>query len=263
LIRQLTTRTHGIILVSGPTGSGKTTTLYACLSRINTIDKKIITIEDPIEYQIKGVSQMQVLPQIDFTFANALRSILRHDPDIIMVGEIRDFETAEIAIRTALTGHLVFSTIHTNDAASAVTRLTDIGIEPYLIASSVECIIAQRLVRLICPECRRDYSPSLETLRTIQIDGVSLDTMRLQRGVGCKKCKSSGYYGRTGIYEILLVDDAMQELIMTGAPASIVKQKARHQGMVALKEDGLRKVKAGLTTIEEVLRVTQEESITR
>jgi general secretion pathway protein E len=263
LIQRLIARTHGIILVSGPTGSGKTTTLYACLSRINTVDRKIITIEDPIEYQIKGVSQMQVQPQIDFTFATALRSILRHDPDIIMVGEIRDFETAEIAIRTALTGHLVFSTIHTNDAASAITRLSDIGIEPYLIASSVECIIAQRLVRLICPECRRDYNPSPEILKTIQVNGMRLDNIQLQRGVGCKKCKSSGYYGRTGIYEILLLDDAIRELVMTGAPASIIKQTSRQQGMATLKDDGLRKVGAGLTTIEEVLRVTQEETVRR
>jgi general secretion pathway protein E len=263
LIQRLITRTHGIILVSGPTGSGKTTTLYACLSRINSIDKKIITIEDPIEYQIKGVSQMQVLPQIDFTFANALRSILRHDPDVIMVGEIRDFETAEIAIRTALTGHLVFSTIHTNDAASAVTRLSDIGIEPYLIASSVECIVAQRLVRLICPECRKEYKPTREILNKIELNGISLEGTTLQRGIGCKKCKSSGYYGRTAIYEILLVDDAIRELIMTGAPASLIKQKAKQQGMITLKADGLRKVKENLTTIEEVLRVTQEENIVR
>ncbi len=232
ILEQLVVKPHGIILVSGPTGSGKTTTLYACLARINDRKRKILTIEDPIEYLMPGVTQMQVHPKIDFTFATALRSILRHDPDVIMVGEIRDFETAETAIRTALTGHLVFSTLHTNDAAGCVTRLLDMGIEPYLAASSLECAIAQRLVRLICPDCR---------------------------GAGCSACRQTGYKGRTAIFEFLHLDDDIRDLILRRASAGEIAKLARSRGMRTLREDGMEKVRQGLTTKEEVMRVTQAE----
>ena len=224
---------HGIIFVSGPTGSGKTTSLYACLARMNDRKRKIITIEDPVEYLMPGVSQMQVHPKIDFTFATALRAMLRHDPDVIMVGEVRDFETAETAIRTALTGHLVFSTLHTNDAAGCVTRLLDMGIEPYLVASSMECAIAQRLVRLICAKCR---------------------------AARCPECRQTGYKGRTAIFEFLVLDEELRRLILQRAPAGEITALARSKGMRTLREDGMEKVKQGLTTLEEVMRVTQMES---
>ena len=224
---------HGIVFVSGPTGSGKTTTLYACLARMNDRKRKIITIEDPVEYLMPGITQTQTHPKIDFTFATALRSILRHDPDVIMVGEVRDFETAETAIRTALTGHLVFSTLHTNDAAGCVTRLLDMGIEPYLAASSIECAIAQRLVRLICVPCH---------------------------GKGCQECRQTGYKGRTAIFEFLLLDDEIRQLIMQRTSAGEVMKLARSKGMRTLREDGMEKVKQGLTTMDEVMRVTQMES---
>ncbi|MEW5767490.1 MAG: type II secretion system ATPase GspE [bacterium] len=246
-------RPHGIILVTGPTGSGKTTTLYAAISKINTINDNIITIEDPIEYRLPGINQIQIKPKIGFSFATGLRHILRHDPDIIMVGEIRDLETAEIAIQASLTGHLVFSTLHTNDAAGAVTRLIDMGIEPYLIASSVEGILAQRLVRVICPECKEPYLP----------DPVSLEETQpgkaLYRGKGCKQCLSTGYYGRTGIFEFLLIDDEIRKLILSRTPTKIIKEQARNLGMKTLREDGWEKVAQGRTTIEEVLRVTEVE----
>ena len=250
---------HGMILVTGPTGSGKTTTLYACLSIINSIDRKILTIEDPIEYQLKGICQMQVAPKIEFTFSNALRSMLRHDPDIIMVGEIRDLETAEISIRAALTGHLVFSTLHTNDAAGAVARLLDMGIEPYLAASAIEALIAQRLVRVVCRRCRQEFSPDDEARREIGVSREETKNTTFYRGTGCEECRHTGYRGRTGIYEILLMNDSVRELLMQRVPASIIKETALKAGMRSLRQDGWEKVKEGRTTVEEVLRVTQED----
>jgi general secretion pathway protein E len=251
-MERLLTRTSGIILVTGPTGSGKTTTLYAALSRINSPEKNIITIEDPIEYQLKGVGQIQVNPKIDLTFANGLRSILRQDPDIIMVGEIRDSETAEIAMQASLTGHLVLSTLHTNDAATAVTRLTDMGVEPFMVASTLSAVLAQRLVRVICPHCRESYEPEHSYA------GVTLPEL-LYRGRGCEKCFNLGSMGRTGIYELLLMDSELCSMIIRQVPAGVIKEYAVSRGMRTLREDGLAKAAAGITTIEEVLRVTQEE----
>jgi len=251
---------HGILLVTGPTGSGKTTTLYAGLNRINTSEKNIITIEDPIEYQLKGIGQIQVNPKIQLTFASGLRSILRQDPDMIMVGEIRDTETAEIAIQASLTGHLVFSTLHTNDSAGAITRLLDMGIEPFLISSSVVAIVAQRLVRLICPECRVSYHPSPEELNKL---GIKEDHSNLlfYRGKSCDHCMNTGYRGRSGLYEILLLDDKIRNMILSKMDSSRIKGEAISKGMVTLREDGAKRVAAGKTTTEEVLRVTQEEMI--
>ncbi|MFH0763888.1 MAG: ATPase, T2SS/T4P/T4SS family [Candidatus Omnitrophota bacterium] len=241
MLEALIKKPHGIIFVTGPTGSGKSTTLYACLSKLNTRDRNIITIEDPVEYELKGISQIQVSPKVGLTFAAALRSSLRHDPDIMMVGEVRDFETAEIAIQTALTGHLVLSTIHTNDAASGITRLLDIGVEPYLAASSVEAFMAQRLVRVICEKCKEKVSG------------------KEWRGKGCKACGNTGFVGRTGIYEILPVNEEIRKLISKTVSADEIKEKAVALGMRTLKEDGWEKVNAGITTPEEVLRVTQLE----
>jgi general secretion pathway protein E len=251
-MERLLTRTSGIILVTGPTGSGKTTTLYAALTRINSPEKNIITIEDPIEYQLKGVGQIQMNPKIDLTFANGLRSILRQDPDIIMVGEIRDGETAEIAMQASLTGHLVLSTLHTNDAATAVTRLTDMGVEPFMVASTLSAVLAQRLVRVICPHCREEYKPEREYA------GTTLPEV-LYRGRGCDKCFNLGSMGRTGIYELLLIDSELCSMIIRQVPAGVIKEYAVSRGMRTLREDGLAKAAAGITTIEEVLRVTQEE----
>lgn len=248
-------RPHGIILVTGPTGSGKTTTLYAALSEINSGDRKIITIEDPIEYRLKGLCQMQVNPKIGFTFGNAFRSMLRHDPDIMMVGEIRDLETAEIAVHTALTGHLVFSTLHTNDAAGGITRLLDIGIKPYLITSSVECIIAQRLVRLVCTNCREKHKPDEASLREIGINPKESVKIDFYQGKGCEKCKYTGHFGRTGIYEMLLIDEEIREMILNHQPSNIIRQKAEESGMKTLCQDGWQKVVRGITTVDEVLRV--------
>jgi general secretion pathway protein E len=251
-MERLLTRTSGIILVTGPTGSGKTTTLYAALTRINTPEKNIITIEDPIEYQLKGIGQIQVNPKIDLTFANGLRSILRQDPDIIMVGEIRDAETAEIAMQSSLTGHLVLSTLHTNDAATAVTRLIDMGTEPFMVASTLSAVLAQRLVRVICPHCREAYKPEREYA------GITLPEV-LYRGRGCDVCFNLGSIGRTGIYELLLIDSELCSMIIRQAPSGVIKEYAVSRGMRTLREDGLAKAAAGITTIEEVLRVTQEE----
>ncbi len=260
VLESLIKRPHGIIFVTGPTGSGKTTTLYACLSKINDAEKKIITIEDPIEYQIKGITQIQVQPKIGFSFAEGLRSMLRHDPDIMMVGEVRDLETAEITIRVALTGHLVFSTIHTNDAAGGVARLLDIGIEPYLVASSVECFIAQRLVRLICPKCRYELKAEKEILRELQAQQEEdISGLKFFGGKGCEFCKFTGYRGRLGIYEFLLMNDAIRELILRRASANEIKKMAVSGGMRTLRQDGWEKVKQGLTTPAEVIRVTQQE----
>jgi general secretion pathway protein E len=260
MVDRLIHQSHGIVLVTGPTGSGKTTTLYAALSTINSTERNIITIEDPIEYQLQGVGQMQVSPKIDLTFANGLRSILRQDPDVIMVGEIRDSETAEIAIQAALTGHLVFSTLHTNDSASAVTRLVEMGTEPFLVSSSVLAVMAQRLLRRVCDQCRRELRPSAELLAEIgltpeQASGRTLYT----GGAGCAACKETGYRGRTGIHELLVVDDDVRALIMKNADAAAIRRAATAAGMVTLREDGAAKVLAGETTIEEVLRITQED----
>ncbi len=246
---------YGIILVTGPTGSGKTTTLYAALSRINSPEKNIITIEDPVEYQLPGIAQIQVKPSIGLTFSKGLRSVLRHDPDVLMVGEMRDRETAEIAIRASLTGHLVFSTLHTNDAASAITRLLDIGIEPYLVASSVRAIIAQRLVRKICPYCKKEVL--LEGKEWMNL-GDSHPPTKVWRGEGCDKCLNTGYLGRTGIYEILLLDSEIRKMITEKVEAHIIKRRAVEKGMKTLRMDGLDKVREGITTLEEVMRVTQE-----
>ncbi len=258
IIRRLVELPHGIILVTGPTGSGKSTSLYAFLSTINSIDQRIITIEEPIEYELPGVNQMNVKPEIGLTFASGLRHILRQDPDVIMVGEIRDLETAEIAIRAALTGHLVFSTLHTNDAAGAVTRLLDMGIEPFLVSSSVEALIAQRLVRTICTACKEEYQPEMELLREMNFplgDGKT----RFYRGRGCEECRFTGYKGRTGIYEILVMHDNIRPLIIDRAPSSAIKQRAIANGMKTLRDDGWAKVKLGITTVEEVGRATQED----
>ncbi len=248
-------KTNGIILVTGPTGSGKTTTLYAALEKINFPDRKIITVEDPVEYQLKGVNQIQVKPQIGLNFANTLRHIVRQDPDIIMIGEIRDLETAEIAIQSALTGHLVFSTLHTNDAPSAVTRLLDMGVENYLLSSTVRGILAQRLVRIICPSCKQeDMSVDREELYRLGIERE----FSVYKGMGCERCANTGYYGRTGIFELLTVNDEIRKMILKGADANELREVARRNGMKSLLEDGIDKVKKGLTTVSEVLRVTQE-----
>ncbi len=256
---RLIRRPNGIILVTGPTGSGKTTTLYAALSKINSPDKNIITVEDPIEYQIRGVGQIQVNPKIDLTFANGLRSILRQDPDVIMVGEIRDTETAEIAIQASLTGHLVFSTLHTNDAPGAITRLIDMGVEPFLVSSSVIAILAQRLVRLVCQGCVERYRPSEGELADLGIDARALPPEGLARGRGCDACMKTGYRGRTGIYELMLVDGGVRELVMKNADAGAIRSHAVSKGMATLRDDGLQKLLAGETTAEEVLRVTQDD----
>jgi len=249
-------RSHGIILVTGPTGSGKTTTLYAGLNRIKNPTVKIVTIEDPVEYNIEGINQMQVNPRRGLTFANGLRSIVRQDPDIIMVGEIRDFETAEIAIRSALTGHLVFSTLHTNNASGAVTRLLDMGVDPYLISSSLAAVLAQRLVRLNCPKCREPYEPDPEVL---MLAGVQLPkNIRPYRGIGCEFCHNQCYKGRTGIYELIAFNDELRNLILTRPSSNQIQQKAN---IKSLREYGWQKVVNGETTIEEVMRVTEEEEI--
>ncbi len=257
-LRQLIRISHGIILLTGPTGSGKTTTLYAALNELNNEERNILTVEDPVEYQLPGVGQMQIRPKINLTFANCLRHILRQDPDIIMIGEIRDLETAEIAIQASLTGHLVLSTLHTNDAPSAVTRLTDMGIEPYLIASSVVAVLAQRLVRVICPNCRQPCAPQesagvMEDLIRLGTKGISLF-----KGEGCDTCHGTGYTGRTSIFEMMVVDDEIRDLIIQRRGAHVLKDVALRRGMVRLRDDGLAKALQGLTTVEEVYRVTQD-----
>jgi general secretion pathway protein E len=247
----------GIILVTGPTGSGKSTTLYAALSTLNSPQINIITIEDPIEYQIDGVGQIQVNPKIDLTFANGLRSIVRQDPDVILVGEIRDLETAEIAIQSSLTGHLVFSTLHTNDAASAVTRLIDMGIEPFLVTSSVIAILAQRLVRVLCPRCKEPYIPDEASLVNIGIRPEALDIHTIYRKNGCLSCMNTGYRGRTGIFEILVMDEPLKRLVLATSDSNQLNDLAIKRGMKNLYGDGVQKVLDGTTTNEEVLRVTR------
>lgn len=256
IFNQLINKPNGIFLVTGPTGSGKSTTLYGALDKINTPDKKIITVEDPVEYQLKGVNQIQVKTQIGLNFANTLRHIVRQDPDIIMIGEIRDLETAEIAIQSALTGHLVFSTLHTNDAPSAVTRLLDMGVENFLLSSTIRGILAQRLVRVICPSCKeKDASAAdKEELRLFGID----EAASLYRGRGCEQCAFTGYFGRSGIFELLVVDDDIRKLILKNADSNQIREAAKRNGMRTLLEDGAEKVREGVTTLSEVLRVTQE-----
>ncbi len=257
LIDDLIKRPHGIIFVTGPTGSGKTTTLYSCLARVNTVDKKILTIEDPVEYQLRGITQIQIYPLVGLTFASGLRSMLRHDPDIMMVGEVRDSETAQIAIQVALTGHLVFSTLHTNDAASGITRLLDMGIEPYLISSAVECFVAQRLVRLICPKCKGPEPVTNELSKIVEWKSKDMEAVTLFEGRGCGFCKGTGYYGREAIYELLVLDEEIRQMIMARAPASLVRSCAIKNGMKTLHQDGWDKIRRGLTTLSEVIRVTQ------
>ncbi len=256
---RLIRRPNGIVLVTGPTGSGKTTTLYGALSRINRSDRNIITIDDPVEIQLPGVGQIEVNPKIGLSFANALRSVLRQDPNVILVGEIRDLETAEIAIQASLTGHLVFSTLHTNDAPSAITRLVDMGVEAYLVASSLVAVLAQRLVRVLCRECREAYTPTAEALAEIGIK--SKGEVRLYRAVGCGKCHHTGYHGRVGIFELMLVDDAVRKLVTQSIDAKTIKQTAVQRGMNTLRADGAHKVLDGVTSIEEVLRATEEEGV--
>jgi general secretion pathway protein E len=258
-------RSHGVIFVTGPTGSGKSTTLYACLNRINSSEKNVITIEDPIEYQLEGISQIQVASKKGMTFATSLRHVLRQDPDVIMVGEVRDIETARMAIQSSLTGHLVFSTLHTNDAAGAVSRLLDLGVEPYLVSSSLIALIAQRLVRKVCPHCKEEYTPTPRELRELGVGNggpaVSAEQGKFFVGKGCDKCFKTGYRGRTGIYEILLVSEEIRDIIYRRETAGAVKRAALEAGMQTLRMDGARKVLAGATTISEVLRVTQADVV--
>ncbi|MBP5510715.1 MAG: Flp pilus assembly complex ATPase component TadA [Kiritimatiellae bacterium] len=252
----------GVLLVTGPTGSGKTTTLYGCLNQINLPDRKIITVEDPVEYQLAGINQVQVNKDVGMDFSAALRSILRQAPNIVMIGEIRDGETADIALEAALTGHLVFSTLHTNDAPSAVTRLLDIGVKPYLVASALRAAMAQRLVRQICPNCRQEYTPTDRELKMLGAltKGRQNTISKMYKGAGCAKCGKSGYKGRKGIFEIFLVDDTIQRLIFDHSPATVLRARAREMGMRTLREDGMLKVASGMTSLEEVLRATMGDA---
>ncbi len=257
---ELINRPYGMILVTGPTGSGKTTTLYGALDKINSPDKKIITIEDPVEYQLRGVNQIHVKPQIGLTFASGLRSIVRQDPDVIMVGEIRDYETAEIAVQAALTGHLVFSTLHTNDAAGAVSRLLEMGVEDYLLASSLLGVMAQRLVRNLCRHCRRPVEMAVPSRTNgASVSGNGDVPTAVYEATGCDECASTGYRGRNGIFELLMVNEGVRQLVLKRSSADIIKNCAVQQGMRTLREDGWRKVREGATSVSEVLRVTQDE----
>jgi len=255
----LLTRAHGVIFVTGPTGSGKSTSLYAYLNRINSAEKNVITIEDPIEYQLEGISQIQVASKKGMTFATSLRHVLRQDPDVIMIGEVRDVETARMAIQSSLTGHLVFSTLHTNDASGAISRLLDLGVEPYLVSSSVIAIIAQRLVRRICPDCRQPAHPTAQDLSELGLVPEENQDARFYVGQGCERCFNTGYRGRTGIYEVMLISENIQDLIYRQETAGTIKRVALEAGMQTLRMDGARKVLAGMTTVSEVLRVTQAD----
>jgi general secretion pathway protein E/type IV pilus assembly protein PilB len=255
--RQIIDRPHGIVLVTGPTGSGKSTTLYSALNEIKDETLKIITVEDPVEYQQPAISQIQVHSKIGLTFAHSLRSILRHDPDVILIGEMRDLETAEAAIQASLTGHLVFSTLHTNDAPSAFTRLTDMGIEPFLVSSTVEGVMAQRLVRTICPECKVEYAP-----HELPADFPGeVGKTRLWHGAGCRACRQSGFRGRQGIFELMVTGDTIREMCVQRVNAGVIRNQAIKEGMITLRQDGWRKVLAGITTIDEVARVTAGDII--
>lgn len=258
-MNELIQMSHGIILVTGPTGSGKTTTLYAAMAQINQPDIKIITVEDPVEYQLDGVNQIPVNPKIDLTFAAGLRSILRQDPDVVLVGEIRDKETAEIAVQAALTGHLVFSTLHTNDSASSITRLLDMGVEPFLVSSSVLAILAQRLIRTVCRDCAKKYSPTEAELALAGLKPDDLKGKQLYRAVGCPNCMQTGYAGRVGIHELLVMDEAIRSLVMQRTDATTLKRKTMEIGMLTLREDAVQKALRGLTTLEEVMMMTQED----
>jgi general secretion pathway protein E/type IV pilus assembly protein PilB len=255
IFRQLIDQPHGIVLVTGPTGSGKSTTLYSALNELKDETLKIITVEDPVEYQMEGISQIQVHPKIGLTFATGLRSILRHDPDVVLIGEIRDLETAENAIQASLTGHLVFSTLHTNDAPSAFTRLIDMGVEPFLVGTTIEGVMAQRLVRTICPECKVEYEPDYDALPNEfpRPEG----RFKLWKGAGCRACRQSGYRGRLGIFELMVTGDTIRELCVQRVNASVIRNQALKEGMITLRQDGWRKVLRGVTTLEEVARNTQ------
>jgi len=259
--RQIIRNPNGIVLVTGPTGSGKTTTLYSALNELNEVSTKVITTEDPIEYEIDGLIQVPVNPDIEVTFANVLRAILRHDPDVILVGEIRDYETAEIAIQSALTGHLVFSTLHTNDAPTAITRLRDMGVQPFLITATLEAILAQRLVRKICTECRTEFEPSDELLMELQLPIDQARQYNFYYGKGCSRCNNSGYKGRTGIYELLEINDDVRDMITSDASVDDIRNFARTQGMTTLRESGLKLIFDGVTTIDEVVRETVMEDV--
>ena len=257
---ELLARPHGIVLVTGPTGSGKTTTLYAALSKLDSDSQKIITVEDPVEYQLEGINQIQVHPQIGLSFANALRSILRQDPDIIMIGEMRDGETAQIAVQSALTGHLVLSTLHTNTAAGAIIRMKDMGVESYLITSAVNGVLAQRLVRTLCNHCKQPYQPTPELRKSSGLERYLADGVPIYNSNGCEHCRGAGYQGRTGIHEMLVLDEALRRAVLDGKDASTLNAIATRAGMLSLYEDGLRKVAAGVTSLDELLRVTQDQS---
>jgi general secretion pathway protein E/type IV pilus assembly protein PilB len=253
----LITIPNGILLITGPTGSGKTTTLYGCLNEINRPNRKIITVEDPIEYQMQGINQVQVQEKIGLTFANVLRSILRQAPNVIMIGEIRDLETANIAVNASLTGHLVFSTLHTNDAPGAITRLIDQGVKPFLVASSVRAVLAQRLVRKICPDCREAYVPRPDETRSLDLHEHDIKNVQFFRGKGCVSCNNTGFRGRIGIFELIVIDDELQKMIFQKTSSTEIRRRARQLGMKTLREDGIMKVFGGITTINEVVRVTQ------
>ncbi|MFC2149537.1 type II secretion system ATPase GspE [Candidatus Auribacterota bacterium] len=253
---QILDKPNGIVIVTGPTGSGKTTTLYSSLKQLNTLDKKLITTEDPVEYDIEGIIQVNINEEIGLSFASCLRNILRQDPDIIMVGEIRDIETAEISVQASLTGHLVFSTLHTNDAAGALVRLIDMGVEPFLITSTLEAILAQRLVRTICPDCKTAFKPTADMLSDIGVTPEQIGKRDFYYGKGCKKCNNTGYRGRTGIYELLVISDPIREMILERAPSVVIRQKAIELGLKTLRDDGVEKIINGFTTVEEVARET-------
>jgi len=256
MINKIISMPDGIFLVTGPTGSGKTTSLYAFLNTINTPNRKIITVEDPIEYQLSGINQVQINKQINMTFATALRAMLRQAPNIIMVGEIRDLETAEIAINAGLTGHLVFSTLHTNDAPGAVTRLVDMGIKPFLVASGVRAIMAQRLLRRNCKKCLVEHTPTPEEIKLLELDDEYLANHKFVKGAGCNECGNTGYKGRVGIYEIFMMSDSIAKLIFANEPAGVIREMARKEGMRSLRDDAMRKAAAGTSTLEEVIRIT-------
>jgi type IV pilus assembly protein PilB len=255
-ILEVINRPNGIFIATGPTGSGKTTTLYSCLRKINTIDSKLLTAEEPVEYDLEGIVQVPINENIGLTFARVLRSFLRQDPDRIMVGETRDLETAQIAIQASLTGHLVFTTLHTNDAPGAVTRLIDMGVEPFLISSTLEAVLGQRLLRSICPNCRATYQASDDLLAQLELSRRDIGAKNFYYGKGCETCNQTGYKGRKGIYELMRISDPLRELINERAPTVVLKQKAVELGMVTLRQDGLRSIFAGVTTIEEVLKYT-------
>ena len=255
-IRRLVSLPNGIFIVTGPTGSGKTTTLYSALREVNTIDLKILTAEDPVEYEIDGIMQVQINHHVGLDFARALRAFLRQDPDKIMVGEIRDLETAQIAVQASLTGHVVLATLHTNDSPGAVTRLMDMGLEPFLIAASLEGVLGQRLVRRICTHCRTAYEPGQEMIDMLGVDPIEIADKQFYFGKGCKECANSGYRGRQGLFELLLVNDALRQLITARAPTLVLKQKAIELGMRTLRDDGVRAIFDGATTVDEVLKYT-------